>query len=69
VIKHQTVKLYGRVNTQFHACLNLVLNRFAALENLNTDQDVNRAWENIKENIKTTAKESLGLHELKQLKP
>jgi dsDNA-specific endonuclease/ATPase MutS2 len=26
-------------------------------------------WENIKENIKTSAKESLGLHELKQNKP
>jgi hypothetical protein len=27
------------------------------------------AWENIKENIKTSAKESLGLRELKQHKP
>ena len=43
-----------------------ITNRFAALENLNVDEDVNRAWENIKENIKTSAKESLGLHELKQ---
>jgi len=43
--------------------------RFAALENLNVDEDVNRAWENIKENIKTSAKESLGLHEFKQHKP
>jgi len=31
--------------------------------------DINRAWENIKENIKTSATESLGLHELKQQKP
>jgi hypothetical protein len=46
-----------------------VTNRFAAFENLNTDEDVNRAWENIKENIKTSAKESLGLHELKRHKP
>ena len=30
---------------------------------------MNRAWENIKETIKTSAKKSLGLHELKQLKP
>jgi len=30
---------------------------------------MNRAWENIKENIKTSAKESLGVHELKQHKP
>ena len=38
-------------------------------ENLNVDEDVNRVWENIKENIKISAKESLGLHEWKQLKP
>jgi len=44
-------------------------NRFAALENLNDDEDVNRNWVNIKENIQTSAKESLGLHELKQNKP
>jgi len=34
-------------------------NRFAALENLSDDKDINRAWENIKENIKTSAKKSL----------
>jgi predicted aldo/keto reductase-like oxidoreductase len=39
------------------------------LENLRDDEDINRAWENIKENIKTSAKDSLGLHELKQHKP
>jgi len=39
------------------------------LENLDVYEDVNRAWENIKDNIKTSAKESLGLHELKQHKP
>ena len=44
-----------------------ITNRSAALENLN--DDVNRTWENIKENIQTSAKESLGLHELKQNKP
>jgi len=42
---------------------------FAALENLNVDEDVNRVWENIKEDINTSAKESLGLHEWKQHKP
>jgi len=46
-----------------------ITNRFAALEKLNVDEDVNRAWGNIKENIKTSAKERLGLHELKQHKP
>ena len=43
-----------------------ITNRFAALENLSDDQDINRAWENIRENIKTSAKDSLGLHEFKQ---
>ena len=39
------------------------------MENLNKDEDVNTTWENIKENIKTSAKESLGVHEWKQHKP
>ena len=46
-----------------------ITNRFAALENVNDNKDVNRTWENIKENIQTSAKESLGLHELNQNKP
>jgi len=33
-----------------------ITNRFAALENLSDDEDVDRTWENIKENIKTSAK-------------
>ena len=40
-----------------------ITNRFAALGNISDDGDINRAWENIKENIKTSAKESLRLHE------
>jgi len=40
------------------------------LENLSDDEDINRGWKNIKENIKkNSAKESLGLHKLKQHKP
>ena len=46
-----------------------ITNRFAALENLSDDEDVDRTLEKIKENIKTSAKESLGLHGLKQNKP
>ena len=45
-----------------------ITNRFAALGNISDDGDINRAWENIKENIKSSAKESLGLLELKQHK-
>jgi len=39
------------------------------LENVSDDKDTNRAWQNIKENIKTIAKDSLGLYELKKHKP
>jgi len=46
-----------------------ISNRIAALENLSDSEDIKRAWENIKENIKTSTKASLGLHELKQHKP
>ena len=42
-----------------------ITNRFAALENVSDEEDVNRTWENIKENIQTSAKESLDLHELR----
>jgi hypothetical protein len=45
-----------------------ITNRFAALENVSKDEDINRAWESIKENIKTSATESLGMHEIKQHK-
>jgi len=30
-----------------------ISNRFAALHNLSDGVDINRAWENVKENIKT----------------
>jgi len=33
-----------------------ITNRFAALENSDDCEDVNRTWENIKENIQTSAK-------------
>jgi len=46
-----------------------ITNMFAALENLSDDEDINRVWENIKGNIKTSAKESPGLQELKQDEP
>ena len=46
-----------------------ISNRLAALENLSDSEGINRAWENIKENIKTLTKENLGLYKLKQQKP
>ena len=46
-----------------------ITNRFATLENLSDNKNIKRAWENIKENIKSSAKESIGSHEFKQHKP
>ena len=46
-----------------------ISNTFATLGHLNNTEDINMGWENIKENIKTSAKESLGQYELKQHKP
>jgi hypothetical protein len=37
-----------------------VLNRFSAFEDLDTEVEINSAWETIRENIKISAKESLG---------
>jgi hypothetical protein len=38
------------------------------LENLNDSEDINKAWENMKKNVKISTKEMLGLHEWKQRK-
>jgi hypothetical protein len=43
--------------------------RDAALENLSDSMDISRGWEKIKDNIKISAKENLGRHELKRHKP
>jgi hypothetical protein len=40
-----------------------VSNRFAALEDLDMEVEINSAWETIKENIKISAKESIGYFE------
>ena len=39
------------------------------MENLSDSEDINRAWENVEDNIKNSDKEILGLHEWKQHKP
>ena len=53
------------VMKQYHTA---ITNRFAALENLRDGEDINLSWESIRENIKTSATQSLDLHELKQHK-
>jgi len=46
-----------------------ISNRFVGLENLNDSGGINLAWENIEQNIQTSAKDSLVIYELKQHKP
>jgi hypothetical protein len=46
-----------------------VSNRFAALEDLDAEVEINSARETIRENINISAKESLGYFELKKHKP
>jgi hypothetical protein len=46
-----------------------VSNRFAYFENLDAEADINSVWENIRENIKISAKDSLGYYGLKKNKP
>jgi hypothetical protein len=46
-----------------------VSNRFAALEDLDTEVEINSARETIRDNIKISAKESLGYYELRKHKP
>jgi hypothetical protein len=42
-----------------------IKNRFSALENLGDYEDINRAWDAIRENIKNFAKECIGHYEAK----
>jgi hypothetical protein len=46
-----------------------VSNGFAILENLDAEVEINTIWETIKQNIKISAKDSVGYYELKQRKP
>ena len=46
-----------------------ISNSFTALWNLNDTEDIKRAWESVKENIRFPAKESLGVREWKRHKP
>jgi hypothetical protein len=56
----------GDVKQQYQVTIR---NKFAALENLENSGDINGAWDNIRENIKIWAQESLGYCEPKHRKP
>jgi hypothetical protein len=54
-------KKSNEVEAEEQCCVE-ISNRFAASKNLDTEVDINRAWETIRENIKKfSAKESLRL--------
>jgi len=67
VVSKQAINLrkLNELEVQKQSQIN-ISSRFAALEDLSYNGDLNRAWENIKENNKITAKNSLGLYQLKQ---
>jgi hypothetical protein len=46
-----------------------ISNRFAALQNLDDEVDINRACKTVTENIKISVKVSLGYYKLKKHKP
>jgi hypothetical protein len=46
-----------------------IRNKFASPENLEDSEDINGAWNNIRENIKISTQESLGYCESKHRKP
>jgi hypothetical protein len=45
-----------------------VSNRFAGLEDLDTEVKINTVWETVRQNIKISAKVSLGYYEMKKHK-
>jgi hypothetical protein len=56
----------GDVKEQYQVTIR---NKFAALENVEDSGNINRAWDNIRENINILAQESLGYCEPKHRKP
>jgi hypothetical protein len=56
----------GDVKEQYRVTIR---NKFAALENLEDSGDISGVWDNIRENIKSSAKEGLGYCESKRYKP
>jgi hypothetical protein len=64
-----TLKKLNEVEGKELYCVE-ISNRFAALENLDAEVNVNKAWETIRENIKISAKKvCLGYYEVKKNKP
>jgi DNA repair ATPase RecN len=56
----------GDVTEQYQVTIR---NKYAALENSEDNGDINRTWDNIRENVKISAQESLGYCESKEHTP
>jgi hypothetical protein len=56
------LKKLNEVQDEEQYCVE-VSTRFVALENLDAEVDINSEWETIRENINSSAKESLGYYE------
>jgi hypothetical protein len=67
-VERFSLKKLNKVEGKEQYCVE-VLNRFAALEDLVGEVDINSAWEMIRENIKISAKQRLGYFELRKHKP
>jgi hypothetical protein len=67
-IERFNLKKLNEVEGKEKCCIE-VSNRFAALEDLDTEGEINSAWEKIRKNIKISAKESIGHYELRKHKP
>jgi hypothetical protein len=66
--KRFNLKKLNEVESKEQFCAE-VSNRFAALEDLDTDVEINNAQETIRENFKISAKEDLDYFEMKKHKP
>jgi hypothetical protein len=62
------LKKLKEVNGKEQYCV-VISNRIAVLGNLNTEVNINSAWEAIRKNIQFSARESLGYYGLKKHKP
>jgi hypothetical protein len=65
-MKRFNLKKINKVESKEQYCVE-ISNSFAALENLDAEVDINRAWVTIREDIKISGKESLCYYELERI--
>jgi hypothetical protein len=69
MLRKAPVPLINQLRTEEEKYKVEISNWFTALESLDDTFDINNTWESIRENIKTSAKDSLGYQKLKHNKP